>query len=79
MELLKEWKSKLDFRRTQKECAEDEMVCGVLRDDGTPVYFIMPKASTDAEVRAMAFLEREGRPMSRLELMFLNHAESRRA
>ena len=74
MDLIRNWKSKMAHRRAEKQCGDDEMVCGFLREDGTPEYFIMPKAATNLEVQTMAFSLKHQRPMTRLEMAFQAHA-----
>ena len=49
-----------------------ESVSAVMGQDGKWKYFSVPPDSTDAEVRALAFEQREGRPMNRLEQQLNN-------
>lgn len=58
--------------------AELSVVCGALKKDGSPAYFVAPADVTDEQVRAKAFEIREGRPMEPYEKFLLDQAEAER-
>lgn len=66
------------FARAQAQAGEGEMVCGTVRADGEPVYFVMPKDTPDEKIQAEAFRHREGRPMTGLEEYIAERAASYR-
>tara|TARA_B100001750_G_scaffold245772_1_gene266222 strand:+ start:226 stop:456 length:231 start_codon:yes stop_codon:yes gene_type:complete len=73
--MLKTFRNKKAFQRANESANDDEIVCGTLIDD-KPVYFTMPKDSTEDEVRARAFEVRTGRSMSKIEETLLSIAET---
>ena len=64
--MLKTFRNKKAFQRANESANDDEIVCGTLIDD-KPVYFSMPKDSTEYEVRARAVEVRTGRSMIKIE------------
>ena len=55
--------------------AEGEMVCGTLLKTGEPVYFVMPSAASDEQIRNASFEIREGREWTTYEEMLLGTAK----
>jgi hypothetical protein len=51
----------------QKAAATGGVVCAYVDAKGRPHYFVAPPDADEAEVAALAFQVREGRPMSQLE------------
>jgi len=72
---LKDRRNKRAFGRAVLDCGDDEQVCATLDQEGTPVYFAMPKSATDADVRAKAFELREGRSLSGVEKSLIRIVE----
>jgi hypothetical protein len=56
------------FAEAEAACGADDTVCGTVLSDGTPVYFVMPKNVTSAELRDRAFQVRHGRSPSATEV-----------
>lgn len=70
-------RNRRQFEKAKSEAARSGgTVCGTVRADGTPVYFVVPEGASDDEVRAEAFKIREGRPMGKLERQLLDIARS---
>lgn len=65
------------FQRARDACGPDEMVCGTLREDGEPLYFVMPGSATPEEVERRAFEVRNGRPMRPDEVILAREARIR--
>lgn len=76
--MLKKLLNRQAYRRAASKLKEGEVLCATLAPDGKPIYFPMPADSTDVDVRNEAFVRRNGRPMNRVEELFLNLAEARR-
>lgn len=55
------------FLRASAEAGDDGSVCGFHDENGTPHYFVVPKAADEVTVRARAFETINGRPMNRAE------------
>lgn len=55
---------------------DGESVAATLLKDGTPKYFTVPTATSEPEMRRLAFNIRNGRPMSVFENSLLTIAEA---
>jgi TPP-dependent 2-oxoacid decarboxylase len=72
--MFKTFRNKQAYKRASSAKASDEIVCATLVNE-KPVYFHMPKDSTEAEVRAKAFEIRTGREMSKIERTLVDIVE----
>lgn len=75
MTSLKDRRNRRAFGKVSGAANPDEQVCATLDVEGKPVYFTMPTSATDAEVRARAFQERNGRELSGVEQSLIRIVE----
>lgn len=73
------WLNRRAFARAQAEAeALNGMVCGTVRADGRPIYYVVPREAKDAEIEAKAFELREGRGITDGEQILRSMAKRHR-
>lgn len=50
-----------EFQKLRDRCPEDQMVCGTIRPNGRPVYFLAARDLPDGALEDRAFAARNGR------------------
>lgn len=57
--------AKAEFEQAKADAARDGgIVCGTVRANGRPMYFVVPKGTPDGSIEAQAFRLREGRALT---------------
>lgn len=57
------------YDAVRAQATADQMVCGALKEDGSPVYFLMPRTAEPAEIEAEVFKIRHGREQTEAEFL----------
>ena len=62
------------YQKAHDNAEDGEIICGTLNHEGRPLYFAVPATATNEDVRRKAFEIRNGRPMSKTELLLAEYA-----